>query len=273
MLLDILQEPEHQHNADNNENHDNLDHNDNIHNDNVDDNDDDNVDIDNVNNIDNIDNHNVDNVDDNNEIAEDAGARAEVEVGIEVNQGVEEDDPLPGGSGRRSREEDGQDVEEGSSKRPRWWEEFDCTSDSDTDRDDNNTDKNTGNCPVKHGAEVAEEDPLPGPSRERSRKHDKVEDERSSSKKSRRCYEFADSNSDSTVRTGQDHDAHSSSNIDLGENAVEKTDEEVNQQVEEDDPQPGGSRERSGEGDEQEQSRGSKQFKRYYDTDNDSDCD
>ncbi|XP_044035519.1 homeobox protein 2-like [Siniperca chuatsi] len=234
-------------NNENNGNHDNvdnLDHNDDIHNGNIDDNAD----------FDNIDNPNVDNVDNNNESAEDAGAGDE--VAIRINQGIEENNTLSGRSRRRSREEDDQDVEERNSKRFRWWD-IDCTSDSDSDSiNSNDFNKNTGNSPVKHaGAEVAGEDNLPGPSRKRSRKHDKVEDERSS-KKSGQYYEFGNSTSDTvTVRTGHDL-AHSSIDLAEGAGAVEEIEEEVNQQADDKCPQPGGSKKRSRESDEEEDRRG-----------------
>ncbi|XP_044035521.1 uncharacterized protein LOC122868042 [Siniperca chuatsi] len=143
------------------------------------------------------------------DLAEGAGAVEETEE--EVNQQMDDKNPQPGGSQKRSRESDEEEDRRG----------------------------------------------LPGPSRKRSRKHDKVEDERSS-KKSGQHYEFADSNSDTvTVRTGHDL-AHSSSNIDLAEGAgaVEETEEEVNQQMNNKDPQPGGSQKRSRESDEEEDRRG-----------------
>lgn len=91
----------------------------------------------------------------------------------------------------------GQDDEEGSRKRLRWCVEDDWSSGIDTGSicgDHNNTDENAGNTAVEHAgarAEVADEDPLPGPSRKRSREHD--EDKASSGKKLRLWYEFADS--------------------------------------------------------------------------------
>ncbi len=298
ILLDVLPENEQQHNADNNENHENHDdNNNNDNNENHDDNDFDNNenhddndfdnnenhddnDIDNDenhdnndhnnnvdDNVDNIDNPNVGQIDIDNESAEEAGTSAWVEVGIGANQCVEEDDPLPGQSRRRSREEDGQDLEERSSKRFRWWDEFaESSTDSDsdnTDYADNDTDKNTGNSPVRPagaGAEVSEQDPLPGPSRKRSLKHDKKEDERSSNK-SRLCYKFADSTSDTvTGRTGHDL-AHSSSSINLAEGAgaAEETNEDVNLQVEEEEPRPMRCRKRSRKSDDREDR---KRFKR-----------
>ncbi len=91
---------------------------------------------------------NMDNqpVDHNNENSEDADAvgPAWVEVGIAA---------LPGGSRKRSREEDEEDVEEESPKRFRFWDEFTYTFGSDTDSTESDCSYSrftTGNFPARH---------------------------------------------------------------------------------------------------------------------------
>ncbi|XP_056221974.1 glycosyltransferase-like protein gnt13 [Seriola aureovittata] len=264
-ILEIVEPEDEEQHDDNNNNNENADNNENVENndnnandENNDNANDENPDNDsnennassgnrdiavNLNNNDDIHNDNIDdNVDNNN-----GHTYAGTSAGVVVDQGVEEDDPLLGPSRRRSREEDGQNAVEESSKRIRGWDGFsdsstDCNSDSDnnTDHDNNNTVRNTRNSPDKHAgadAEVAEEDPLPGPSRKSSRELDTVEDERSD-EKSRLCYEFADDTV--TIRTNRDL-AHGSSSIDPDDNAgaAEETGEETNQQVEEEATQPG----------------------------------
>ncbi|KAL7372629.1 hypothetical protein ABVT39_019644 [Epinephelus coioides] len=198
----------------NNSNHDNLDNNN-----------DDNADV----SVENADSLSVNN---NNDNAEDAGPSAGLEVGS--NQSAEEDDPLTGGSRKRFRDEDDQDIF-------RRWDEFaDSSSDSHTDSTHSQDfNRETGRSPVKD-TEDAEEDPVPGPSRKRLRKSNRAEDERSS-KKARQCDEFADSNSDIvTVTTGQGL-ADSSGNVDATKDAgaAEQTDNEQDKQVdEEEDLQP-----------------------------------
>ncbi|XP_071318118.1 myb-like protein D [Trachinotus anak] len=266
-------------NLDNDDNNENLENN-NVNNENADNNDNNNVNDENLDNENNandenrdnndsnenndnsgnhgnadnlhIHNDNVDdNVDNNNEHARDAGTS----TGVEVDQGVEDEDPLPGGSRRRSsEEEDEQDNEDRSSKQFRWWDEL-ADSSTDSDTNSNDTERNTRNSPVKYlGAdvEVAEEDPLPGPSRKRSRELDTVEDKRSD-KNSRRDDEFV--NNIVTFRTDEDL-AHS---IDLA--VAEETGEEVNQQVEEEATQPRPSRKMSRDDDEDKDREAAKIFR------------
>ncbi len=117
-------------------------------------------DLDRNGNDDNINDHNV----------EDVGPGAELDVTI--NQHIEQEGPVPGGSRPRSREKEDGD-EETSSKRFRWWDEF-ADSDSDncfdsdvssryesehSDEDDNVTEE--------------EVDPLPGATGKRERDEDK----------------------------------------------------------------------------------------------------
>ncbi|GAA6214212.1 myb-like protein D [Lates japonicus] len=183
--------------------------------------------------------HNADN---SNENVEGASTSA----GVEVDQGVEEDNPLPGGSRKRSRDDDEEDNDSNSSKQFRWWDEFadsctDCSSEGyATDCDDNNTDSYTDwattNSPIERAGaddEVAEDDPQPGPSRTRSREHDTEDKKRD--KKSRRCYDFADDNSDTvTVATDRDlTDSRDSSDVAGNADAVTERSQEVNQQEEE----------------------------------------
>lgn len=142
-----------------------------------------------------LNNDNIDNVIDNVDNIEDAGAP--IQVGVEVNLGLE--DPLPGGSRRRPREEDEDESEERSSKRYRWWDEFadsssDSASDSDYDSDDDDDMDDDDFDTDDAAAEV--EDPLPSGSRKRSREEDPEEDEDRSSKCVRWWDEFADSSSD-----------------------------------------------------------------------------
>lgn len=195
---------------------------------------------------------------------------SEEDAGVEGDQGVEED-PLPGGSRRRSRQEGGQEDEERG-----WWNEFD---DSSTDYDNNtddydtdssvyghyNADSDSGSNPVKNAAayaQLAEEDPLPGPSRKSSGEHDTAEDE-TSYNKSVCCYGLFNNIFDTgTDRPGQDP-VHSS--IDLVEGAEEEMDED-HQQVEEEArlPRPFGkaSRKRPREHDDDNNMRDRKRFKR-----------
>ncbi|XP_044204634.1 surface protein-like isoform X1 [Thunnus albacares] len=194
-------------------------------------------------NHDNVGNNNVENNvgnGDNNVAVEDAG--------MEDNQDIPEEDPLPGGSRRRSREED-EDIEERSSKRFRWWDEF-ADSDSDSDDDVDCTGMNLVQDPgadMEVNQHVREEDSLPNGSTKRSREDDEEEDERGSPK-SRRCDEFADSSYDCWSR----HDySDSSGSGDLSEDAVE-----------EEDPLPGGSRKRSREEDADEDGRAGKLLRR-----------
>lgn len=202
-----------------------------IHNNDFEDNVNNNEDIGN-NNVDNNNDGNIGNVDnaDNNVAVEDAG--------VEENLGVPED-PLPGPSRRRSREVD---VANGGFQ---WWDEF-----ADSTVDD--FEQGTGMNPAQEaGADV--EDPLPGGSRKRSRENE--EEEERDSKKSRRCAEFTDTNSD-TVFVEPRHDHSDSSDSDHFEDEVE---EFRNQPVEEEDPQPGRSKKRSREDDEEEDKRGAKE--------------
>ncbi|CAK6972962.1 uncharacterized protein LOC121896596 isoform X2 [Scomber scombrus] len=186
-----------------------------------------------VNNDEDIGNNNVSNIGnvdnaDNNVAVEDAG--------VEENQGVP-GDPLPGPSRRRSGEVDV--ANEGF----QWWDEF-----ADSTGDD--FEEGTGMNPAQEaGADV--EDPLPGGSRKSSREDEEERD----SKKSRRCAEFTDINSD-TVLVKPCHDHSDSSNSDHCEDAVE---EFRNQPVEDEDPQPGRSKKRSREDDEEEDKRGAKE--------------
>lgn len=243
----------------NNENHNNENH------DNVDDLDNDNVN-DNVD-FDNIDNHNVDNDDGNNENAADADAAASAEVAVGVGQDVEEHDLLPRRSLKRSREEDEADDEERSRKRFRWCDDDDCSSDIDAGSicsDHNNTDENTEHMAVEHAGASAEEDPLPGPSTKWPREHDREENKYSSSKTLRQCHEFTDSDSDTDTDTTGHNLAQISCDVDPSEDegAVEDTDEEDSQQVEEEDPRPSCSGKRSRKRDDRKGGRGSKRWRR-----------
>ncbi|XP_044024526.1 acidic leucine-rich nuclear phosphoprotein 32 family member B-like isoform X1 [Siniperca chuatsi] len=112
-------------------------------------------------NDDNINDHNVENV----------GPGAEVDIGI--NQHIEQEDPLPGGSRRRPREED----EEDSSKRFRWWDECtDCDWDSCFDSDVSSiVSEDSDEDDIV--AEEKEEDPLPGATRKREREEEDKDDE------------------------------------------------------------------------------------------------
>lgn len=112
---------------------------------------------------DNIINHNV----------EDVGL-AEVEV--EINQHVEPEEPLPGGSRRRPREED-DDDDESSRKRFRWWDEI---TDSDCESCSDDSDVSSIGYESDEDDLVAEdeaEDLLSGATRERkSNEQDDVDD-------------------------------------------------------------------------------------------------
>lgn len=201
-------------------------------------------------NYDNIGNDNVeDSVDNDENIGNNNVGNVDNGAGIEYNQDVSEEDPLPGGSRRRSREEDEED-EERSRKQFQWWDEFadsdsDCGSDSDSDSTGDDYMECTGIIPVQHAGafvkvnqHVGEEDQLPGGSNKRSR-----EDERGG-QKSRQWDEFADINTDTVS------DTDNSERDDLFEDAVE-----------EEDPLPGGSRKRSREEDEEEDGRAGTQFR------------
>ncbi|KAM7383871.1 hypothetical protein PAMA_011305 [Pampus argenteus] len=94
----------------------------------------------------------------------------DVGANVEVNQHVREVDQLPGGSRKRSREED---KEEEENKRFRWWDEF-ANSDSDC-YDRMNPVQDVG-ANVEVNQHVREVDQLPGESRKRSREEDKDED-------------------------------------------------------------------------------------------------
>ncbi|KAM7372881.1 hypothetical protein PAMP_007774 [Pampus punctatissimus] len=200
---------------------------------------------DNANNNENIDNNNVVNVDN------DVGFE---DAGVEDNQDVSEENPLPGGSRKRSRE----DRESEESEQFRWWDEF---ADSDSDCYDSDADStgddhvaSTGMNPVQdvgvganmevnqHAREV---DPLPGGSKKRSRENDEEEDEQGC-KKSRRLDEVTSSDFDRiSVHPHHDHTDNSRSD----------------DQVEKEDPRPGGSRKRSREEDEEEDGRAGKKFR------------
>ncbi|CAB1448240.1 unnamed protein product [Pleuronectes platessa] len=192
----------------------------------------------------NIDNDNV--YHNNNAHAGDVGVQVYQGVEDQVYQDVEEDEPLPG----LSREEDGQDSDQTDSDGFRWWDEFydSCPDVDSTDCDDHSTDENTS--PVKSGSaetEVVEEDPLPGPSRRRSREDETDENERCK-KDLRLCHDFADGNCDNdTDRTVRDL-AHSSTGAAyLAEKvcAVEETGWAVHQRVEEEVTHPGPRKKRS----------------------------
>lgn len=97
-------------------------------------------------------------------------AAAEPQVDMQVKQPVEAEDPLPGGSRRRSREEDDEGGEM-SSKRFRCCNELcDAVSDSDTDSDAEEED------PVS----VPSSSPVPGGSRKGAREEDDQDDVRGS---------------------------------------------------------------------------------------------
>ncbi|KAK9531047.1 hypothetical protein VZT92_010498 [Zoarces viviparus] len=83
---------------------------------------------------------------------------------------VPEDDPLPGSSKKQKRETD-RVEDDRSSKKSRQWDE---SAESSTDFN-----KETETSPLEH-AKVPEDDPLPGPSKKRKRKTNRVEDDRSS---------------------------------------------------------------------------------------------
>ncbi|KAM7372879.1 hypothetical protein PAMP_007772 [Pampus punctatissimus] len=215
-----------------------ADHHNNIGNDNVEDN---------ANNNENIDVVNIDN---------DVGFE---DAGVEDNQDVSEENPLPGGSRKRSRE-DGEDEE---SEQFRWLDDSDSDCyDSDSDCYDSDADStgddhvaSTGMNPVQdvgvganmevnqHAREV---DPLPGVSKKRSRENDEEENEQGC-KKSRRLDEVTSSDFDRiSVHPHHDHTDNSRSD----------------DQVEKEDPRPGGSRKRSREEDEEEDGRAGKKFRR-----------
>ncbi|XP_018548467.1 uncharacterized protein LOC108894317 [Lates calcarifer] len=143
------------------------------------------------------------------------------DAGMDVDHDVPEEDPLPGGSQRRSREEDEEESEARSNKRFRWWDEFsDSDSYSDTDDTDygylGNNSVQDASAEVDVEVEVAEEDPQPDAVKKRSRDDGEEDDERDS----KRLRGFADSISDScTVQTWTDH-CDSSSSHDLFEDAV-----------------------------------------------------
>ncbi|KAK9530843.1 hypothetical protein VZT92_012321 [Zoarces viviparus] len=103
---------------------------------------------------------------------------------------VPEDDPLPGASKKRKRKTN-RVEEDRSCKKVRWWDE---SAESSTDFN-----KETETSPIEH-AKVPEDDPLPGPSKKRKRKTNRVEEDRSC-KKVRWWDESAESSTDFNKET------------------------------------------------------------------------
>lgn len=100
-------------------------------------------------------------------IVEYVGPGAEVDVGI--NQHIEQEDPLPGGSRWRSEEDDEGD-DKSNSKRFRWWDECAYSDwDSCTDSDVSSITSEDSDEDDIVGEEEEEEDPLPGGTRKRER--------------------------------------------------------------------------------------------------------